>query len=185
MFYAPGLLGYSAVKIASPTFYSLRDSRTPVIVSVLSVLANLAMNLALVRVMGFRGLALGTALAAMFNAVALLWLLRRPARRAGGAPDRHIAAQDRHRVDRHGPGRAWYTSALAGARDSGRRARSGRRVRVTAAIGAGVVVLVGLGAPASDRRIRGGPETRPAPAQADVMTRRASVLRSGFTRRSC
>ena len=25
--YAPGLLGYSAVKIASPTFYSLRDSR--------------------------------------------------------------------------------------------------------------------------------------------------------------
>ena len=41
MFYAPGLLGYSAVKIASPTFYSLRDSRTPVIVSVLSVLANL------------------------------------------------------------------------------------------------------------------------------------------------
>ena len=30
MFYAPGLLGYSAVKIASPSFYSLRDSRTPV-----------------------------------------------------------------------------------------------------------------------------------------------------------
>ncbi len=36
MFYAPGLLGYSAVKIASPSFYSLRDSRTPVIVSVIS-----------------------------------------------------------------------------------------------------------------------------------------------------
>src|SRR5262249_25573084 len=31
--YAPGLVGYSAVKIASPTFYSLRDSRTPVTVS--------------------------------------------------------------------------------------------------------------------------------------------------------
>ena len=28
LFYAPGLLGYSAVKIASPSFYSLRDSRT-------------------------------------------------------------------------------------------------------------------------------------------------------------
>ena len=34
MCYAPGLLGYSAVKVASPTFYALRDSRTPVIVSV-------------------------------------------------------------------------------------------------------------------------------------------------------
>jgi putative peptidoglycan lipid II flippase len=77
MFYAPGLLGYSAVKIASPTFYSMRDSRTPVVVSVASVLVNLALNLALVRVMSYRGLALGTGLAAMFNAGTLLWLLHR------------------------------------------------------------------------------------------------------------
>jgi putative peptidoglycan lipid II flippase len=76
IFYAPGLIGYSAVKIASPTFYSLRDSRTPVIVGVVSVLANLTMNLALVRVMSYRGLALGTATAALFNAGMLLWLLR-------------------------------------------------------------------------------------------------------------
>jgi putative peptidoglycan lipid II flippase len=76
MFYAPGLLGYSAVKIASPTFYSLRDSRTPVTVSVTSVAANLALNLWLVHVLGFRGLALGTALSALFNAAVLLWLLR-------------------------------------------------------------------------------------------------------------
>jgi putative peptidoglycan lipid II flippase len=75
-FYAPGLIGYSAVKIASPTFYSLGDSRTPVTVSVLSVVANLILNLTLVRVLSFRGLALGTALAALFNAGALLWLLR-------------------------------------------------------------------------------------------------------------
>ena len=75
--YAPGLLAYSAVKIASPTFYSLRDSRTPVLVSVASVLANLIINLALVGMFGFRGLAAGTALAATFNAGSLLWLLRR------------------------------------------------------------------------------------------------------------
>ena len=30
MGYAPGLVGYSAVKVLSPTFYALRDSRTPV-----------------------------------------------------------------------------------------------------------------------------------------------------------
>jgi putative peptidoglycan lipid II flippase len=75
-FYAPGLLGYSAVKIASPTFYSLGDARTPVTVSVLSVAVNLVLNVLLVRVLSFRGLALGTALAALFNATALLWLLR-------------------------------------------------------------------------------------------------------------
>jgi putative peptidoglycan lipid II flippase len=88
MFYAPGLLAYSAVKIASPSFYSLRDSRTPVTVSVVSVLANLAINLVLVRFMGFRGLALGTALAATFNAGTLLWLLRA---RLGGLEGRRVA----------------------------------------------------------------------------------------------
>ena len=76
MFYAPGLIGYSAVKVASPTFYSLRDSRTPVRVSVASVAMNLLLNIVLVRVMGFRGLALGTAIAAIFNAGLLVWLLR-------------------------------------------------------------------------------------------------------------
>jgi putative peptidoglycan lipid II flippase len=76
MFYAPGLLGYSAVKIASPTFYSLGNSRTPVMVSVGSMLVNLSLNLMLVRLMGFRGLALGTAIAAIFNAMILLGLLR-------------------------------------------------------------------------------------------------------------
>jgi putative peptidoglycan lipid II flippase len=35
MFYAPGLLGYSAVKIVTPTFYALRDARTPVAISML------------------------------------------------------------------------------------------------------------------------------------------------------
>jgi putative peptidoglycan lipid II flippase len=88
MFYAPGLLGYSAVKIASPTFYSLRNSRTPVIVSVVSIGVNLGINLWLIRVMGYRGLALGTALAAMFNAGALLWLLRA---RLGGLDGRRVA----------------------------------------------------------------------------------------------
>jgi putative peptidoglycan lipid II flippase len=75
MCYAPGLLGYVAVKVASPTFYALRDSRTPVMVSALSVGANVALNLALVRVAGVPGLALGTAIAATLNAAVLLWLL--------------------------------------------------------------------------------------------------------------
>jgi putative peptidoglycan lipid II flippase len=81
MFYAPGLVGYSAVKLASPTFYALRDSRTPVAVSVISVAVNVALNLVLVRYLGYRGLALGTALSALLNATLLLGLLRR---RIGG-----------------------------------------------------------------------------------------------------
>jgi len=86
--YAPGLVGYSAVKIAVPSFYSIHDSRTPVLVSAATVLLNVALNLTLVRVMGFKGLALGTAISAIFNAAALLWVLRS---RLGGLDERRVA----------------------------------------------------------------------------------------------
>ncbi|MCA1561273.1 MAG: murein biosynthesis integral membrane protein MurJ, partial [Acidobacteria bacterium] len=88
MFYAPGLLGYSAVKIASPTFYALRDSRTPVIVSIVTVAVNLTINVILVRTMGYRGLALGTSIAALLNAALLLLLLRA---RLGGLDGHRVA----------------------------------------------------------------------------------------------
>jgi putative peptidoglycan lipid II flippase len=77
MFYAPGLIGYSFVKLASPAFYALHDSRTPVLVSILTMLLNILLNVTLVKVMGYPGLALGTAFAALFNASVLLWRLRR------------------------------------------------------------------------------------------------------------
>jgi putative peptidoglycan lipid II flippase len=56
-------------------------------VSVLSVAVNLLLNLTLVRWMGYRGLALGTALAALFNAGTLLWMLQR---RMGGLDGRRL-----------------------------------------------------------------------------------------------
>jgi putative peptidoglycan lipid II flippase len=76
-FYAIGLVGYSIVRIASPTFYALGRNRVPVIVSVLTVLVNAALNVVLVQVMGYTGLALGTSIAAIFNAAVLLVLLHR------------------------------------------------------------------------------------------------------------
>ena len=76
-FYAPGLLGYSAVRIAVPCFYALRNSFTPTMISLFAVALNIILNLILVQVMGFRGLALGTSIAALVNAALLLFLLRR------------------------------------------------------------------------------------------------------------
>ena len=86
-YYAVGLLGYSIVRIAAPTFYALGDSRTPVQISVAAVLVNAVLNVVLARLFGYRGLALGTSIAALFNAGSLLWLLRR---RLGGLDDRRI-----------------------------------------------------------------------------------------------
>ena len=86
--YAPGLVGYSVVRFAVPAFYALHDSRTPVAVSVVTMLLNVALNIALVRVIGYAGLALGTAVASLFNAALLLWLLRC---RLNGLDGRRIA----------------------------------------------------------------------------------------------
>jgi putative peptidoglycan lipid II flippase len=139
--YAPGLLAYSAVKIASPTFYSLRDSRTPVLVSVASIVVNLVVNLILVRALGFRGLALGTALAAMFNAGTLLWLLR--GRLSGIDGTRIVVAFAKILAASLVMGAVahltvtWLTASLPGS-STGVKA-----VQVFAAIGAGVLALVG------------------------------------------
>jgi putative peptidoglycan lipid II flippase len=76
-FYALGLVGYSIVRIASPVFYALGQNRTPVMISVATVLTNALLNVALVRVMGYQGLALGTSIAALFNAALLMFFLRR------------------------------------------------------------------------------------------------------------
>jgi putative peptidoglycan lipid II flippase len=76
-YYALGLVGYSVVKIVSPSFYALGRSRVPVAVSAASVVANVVLNVLLVRAMGYRGLALGTSIAALLNAGVLLWMLSR------------------------------------------------------------------------------------------------------------
>ena len=88
VFYAPGIVGYAAVRLTAPVFYAFGNSLTPAGVSIATVALNVALNLVLVRLMGYPGLALGTALASWFNAGALLVLLHR---RLGGIDARRLA----------------------------------------------------------------------------------------------
>jgi putative peptidoglycan lipid II flippase len=76
--YAVGLLGYSAARIASPTFYALGRSRTAIAVSVGAIAGNAVLSILFVALFGFRGLALATALAALGNGGLLVLLLREP-----------------------------------------------------------------------------------------------------------
>lgn len=140
--YAPGLIGYSLVKVLSPTFYAMRDARTPVLVSVASVVTNAALNIALVRVMGYVGLGAGTAIASLLNAGLLLWLLRR---RLDGIEGRRLAsAVARMALASLGmaacawASHRWLTSVWPGT------AMIAQLVQVGAAIGVALVVLVGL-----------------------------------------
>ncbi len=71
LFYVIGLFAYSSVKVLAPAFYSLGRARVPLAASVSAVAANLALNVALYPVLGYRGLALGTAVAAIVNFLVL------------------------------------------------------------------------------------------------------------------
>jgi len=77
LFFAPGLVGYSAVRIAVPAFYALGNSLLPAYISMATVALNIALNLVLVNLIGYQGLALGTSVAALTNALVLLTVLNR------------------------------------------------------------------------------------------------------------
>ena len=88
--YSLGLAAYSAVKVLVPVCYAIGNTRIPVIGSLLSVALTIALNVGMVGSLGFAGLALGTSIAAVFNAV-YLWFsvraeLRRRATELVGAP---------------------------------------------------------------------------------------------------
>ncbi len=87
--YAVGLVGYSVVKIVSPTFYALGRSRTPAAVGVAAVLLNATLSVTTAPLFGYKGLALSASIASLFNAGMLAWLARRSLR---GLELRHVAA---------------------------------------------------------------------------------------------
>ena len=139
VFYAPGLIGYAIVRLASPSFYALRDSRTPVVVSVLTMVLNVVLNLMLVRIMGYRGLALGTAMAALFNGGVLLWLLS--ARLGGLDGARTAIAFGKIAVAATTmAASAWGVERLLHTVEWGSRTLD-RAFQVGSAIGAGLIVL--------------------------------------------
>ena len=88
-FYAIGLAGYAAAKVLNPAFYALGDARTPMAVSLSSVLINFTVAYSVVQFAGFghAGLALSTSTVAIFSSVALFIIMRK---RIGGIYGRNL-----------------------------------------------------------------------------------------------
>lgn len=75
--YAPGLLFVGISRVVVPSFYAMKDTRTPVLVSFWTLLVNVVAGLLLMQYMGHAGLALALTIASVFNAVVLTLLLSR------------------------------------------------------------------------------------------------------------
>jgi putative peptidoglycan lipid II flippase len=89
--YAVGLVGYAGLKVLNPAFYALGDARTPMVVSILSIVINYVTAVTLIRYAGFRhaGLALATSVVALFGFVVLFTILRA---KLGGVYGRELVA---------------------------------------------------------------------------------------------
>ncbi|MDH7498357.1 MAG: murein biosynthesis integral membrane protein MurJ, partial [Syntrophomonadaceae bacterium] len=87
-YYALGLFAYSALQVLNRAFYAIKDTVTPVATGVATIAINIGLSVWLVRLWGYRGLALAYSVAGTLNMMALLVLLRM---RVGAIGGRRIA----------------------------------------------------------------------------------------------
>jgi len=75
LFYGVGLWAFSAVRILVAVFYAIQDTKTPVRMAIISIIANIGLGIALMGPLSHGGLALATSLASMLNFGLLTWAL--------------------------------------------------------------------------------------------------------------
>ena len=84
LFYSTGIVAYAGVKVVASAFYSMQDTRTPVRIASIAMVANIVLNLILMRILDVGGLAFATAIASFINLLILLYYLRKRIGRLGG-----------------------------------------------------------------------------------------------------
>ncbi|MCP3968136.1 MAG: murein biosynthesis integral membrane protein MurJ [Lentisphaerae bacterium] len=77
LYYCSGIPFFAAVKIILPAYYSRKDMKTPLKISLICIAVNIVLNLLLMKPLAQGGIALATVISAILNIVLLLWLLHR------------------------------------------------------------------------------------------------------------
>lgn len=76
-FYALGMVGVGLREVLARGFYSMQDTKTPMINAAFGMMVNIILNILLSRSLGIGGLALATSIAAMFTTSLLFISLRK------------------------------------------------------------------------------------------------------------
>ncbi len=95
--YAFGLAAYAAIKVLSPAFYALDDAKTPMYISLASIVVHVPASFGMMQLLsnvgvnperpngfGHAGVALATSIVATLNFLALSWFMRRRIKRLNG-----------------------------------------------------------------------------------------------------
>ncbi|MBU6424517.1 MAG: polysaccharide biosynthesis C-terminal domain-containing protein, partial [Chloroflexi bacterium] len=96
LFYSIGLIGHSLVQILARAYYAVKDTKTPVAMTLVAIVVNVALSFALAPGLGINGLALANSIATLAEAALLLFVLAPRARLRVGTLSvstlRHLAA---------------------------------------------------------------------------------------------
>ena len=85
VFYCIGVVGYGAQQILNRGFYAVQDTKSPVLINVFVLLFNIALSIALVGPLKYRGLALAYSLTGLLSMAVLGIFLRRKIGPYGGS----------------------------------------------------------------------------------------------------
>lgn len=76
-FYSLGIWGYCGLHVIVRAFYSLKDTKTPMLIGIYMVGVNLFLNLSLIWFLNVGGLALATSISAILQLIILITILKR------------------------------------------------------------------------------------------------------------
>ncbi|MFQ5561500.1 MAG: murein biosynthesis integral membrane protein MurJ [Nitrospinota bacterium] len=74
--FSAGIVAYSGIKVLSPVYFALKDTKTPVKIAVASMLVNIVLNVVLMWPFRHAGIALATAISAILNFALLTFFLK-------------------------------------------------------------------------------------------------------------
>ncbi len=77
LYYSIGLWAFSGIRIVVSTFYALQDTKTPVKIAVVSIIANIVLGIILMGPMKHGGLALALSISSMLNLMLLARALKK------------------------------------------------------------------------------------------------------------
>ena len=84
IYYSIGLCAFAGTKVIVSAFYSFQDTRTPMKIGIYAMLLNVVLAVILMGPLQHGGIALATSIAAIFNAGALVFIMKKKLGRMGG-----------------------------------------------------------------------------------------------------
>ena len=84
IYYSVGLCAFAGTRVMVSAFYSFQDTKTPMKIGIYSMILNVGLAVILMGPLKHGGIALATSLSSIFNAGALVYLMRKRLGRMGG-----------------------------------------------------------------------------------------------------